>query len=335
MNNPIISIIVPVYKVEQYIRQCLDSILASTFTDFELLLVDDGSPDQSGVICDEYALKDSRIKVFHKPNGGVSSARNLGLDNAQGEWVTFIDSDDLIAPTFLEGLYKPIAKGENVDFVQGGCTNYEKDYPTTINHQFDYCVCDLPRIVFEKMEGLTFSKLFRTEIINISETRQLRFDEHMKLCEDMDFTYRYLMISKCSAFVPEVGYLYRRDNQGSALHTLVRDYEYGIENYHKLVETYQNAIKSVNLSFSDLPNNSRHKAHHLVALIWRLYKNNYSRKERLFHLQNDIISVDYTLLMYYKSNGLKELSVFFLRHKWFRVFDIYTNLIVKLWKITK
>jgi glycosyltransferase involved in cell wall biosynthesis len=90
---PTISVIVPVYNVEQYLCKCLDSILNQIFTDFELLLIDDGSPDKSGQICDEYAHKDSRIRVFHKENGGVSSARNLGLDNANGKWVTFIDSD--------------------------------------------------------------------------------------------------------------------------------------------------------------------------------------------------------------------------------------------------
>lgn len=99
--TPKISVIVPVYKVEQYIHRCVDSILAQSFTDFEIILVDDGSPDNCGKICDEYAQKDSCVKVFHKPNGGVSSARNLGLNNAKGEWVTFIDSDDYIEQGFF------------------------------------------------------------------------------------------------------------------------------------------------------------------------------------------------------------------------------------------
>lgn len=82
--EPKISVIVPVYKVEEYLHRCIDSILSQSFTDFELILVDDGSPDNCGKICDEYAQKDSRVRVFHKPNRGVSSARNLGLDNATG-----------------------------------------------------------------------------------------------------------------------------------------------------------------------------------------------------------------------------------------------------------
>lgn len=98
---PIISVIVPVYNVEKYLPRCIDSILAQTFTDFELILVDDGSPDNCGAICDEYAAKDSRVRVIHKANGGVSSARNAGLDAASGEYVTFVDSDDYLPHDFI------------------------------------------------------------------------------------------------------------------------------------------------------------------------------------------------------------------------------------------
>ena len=103
-QSPKISVIVPVYNVEKYLPRCIDSILSQTFKDFELLLIDDGSPDNCGKICDEYAAKDRRVRVFHKPNGGVSSARNLGLDKACGEWITFIDSDDYVAVDYLEEL---------------------------------------------------------------------------------------------------------------------------------------------------------------------------------------------------------------------------------------
>lgn len=101
-KEPIISVIVPVYKAEKYLHKCVDSLLEQTFTDFEILLVDDGSPDKSGEICDEYAEKDSRIRVFHKENGGVSSARNLALDNAKGEFVMFLDSDDWLDNVCLD-----------------------------------------------------------------------------------------------------------------------------------------------------------------------------------------------------------------------------------------
>lgn len=103
---PKISIIVPVYNVEEYIHRCIDSILAQTFTDFELILVNDGSPDQCGKICDEYAENDSRIKVIHKKNGGLSDARNAGLEIAQGEYIGFVDSDDWIEADMYNILYQ-------------------------------------------------------------------------------------------------------------------------------------------------------------------------------------------------------------------------------------
>ena len=101
---PTISVIVPVYKVEPWLHQCVDSILAQTFRDFELILVDDGSPDNCPAICDAYAQKDSRVKVIHKENGGLSSARNAGLDAAQGEYIAFIDSDDWVSAEYLAQL---------------------------------------------------------------------------------------------------------------------------------------------------------------------------------------------------------------------------------------
>ena len=107
-----ISIIVPVYQVEKYIRQCIESILAQTFTDFELILVDDGSKDNSGKICDEYAEKDKRIRVIHKENDGLSDARNKGLDNASGNYFMFVDGDDYISPNMAECLYKKISEAK-------------------------------------------------------------------------------------------------------------------------------------------------------------------------------------------------------------------------------
>lgn len=100
-----ISVIVPVYNVEKYLSRCIESILAQTFTDFELLLIDDGSKDASSKICDEFAKTDARIKVFHTENRGVSTARNLGIKEASADWICFVDSDDWVEETFLSDLY--------------------------------------------------------------------------------------------------------------------------------------------------------------------------------------------------------------------------------------
>lgn len=111
-NSPLISVIVPIYNVEEYIYQCVDSIVNQTYKNLEIILVNDGSPDNCGEICDDYALKDSRIKVIHKKNGGLSDARNVGLDNAQGEYILFTDSDDFIHPQFVECLYSNIGDAD-------------------------------------------------------------------------------------------------------------------------------------------------------------------------------------------------------------------------------
>ncbi|MFB4033716.1 glycosyltransferase family 2 protein, partial [Streptococcus pneumoniae] len=105
MENELISIVIPIYNVENYLRQCLDSIVAQTYQNFECLLINDGSPDHSADICREYVSKDSRFRYFEKENGGVSSARNLGIEHSKGEYITFIDSDDWVDSDYLEVLY--------------------------------------------------------------------------------------------------------------------------------------------------------------------------------------------------------------------------------------
>ena len=114
----LLSIIVPVYKVEAYLAECLDSILAQTYANFELILVDDGSPDNCPPICDQYAQRDKRIRVIHQSNGGLSAARNTGLNNAQGEWIGFVDSDDWISPGFYEAAVSVMQAHPEVDVVE-------------------------------------------------------------------------------------------------------------------------------------------------------------------------------------------------------------------------
>ena len=144
----IVSVIVPIYNAENYLHECVDSILAQTIHDIEVILVDDGSTDESENICDAYCLKDNRVRVFHKTNGGISSARNLGLKYAQGEYISFIDSDDWIDINALEDMYN-LAKKENSDIVicdmidhyitdnnsekqiYHNCTNYDSVYEVT------------------------------------------------------------------------------------------------------------------------------------------------------------------------------------------------------------
>ncbi|MGI5850342.1 MAG: glycosyltransferase family 2 protein, partial [Christensenellales bacterium] len=120
MGNPIkISIVMPVYMVEKYVGKAIESILSQTLTDYEFIIVDDGSPDNSGEICDEYAQKDHRIRVIHKPNGGAPSARNVGIDIAKGRYLYFMDSDDWAEPNMLEEMYH-LAESHSAQFVVTG-----------------------------------------------------------------------------------------------------------------------------------------------------------------------------------------------------------------------
>lgn len=186
-----ISIIVPVYKVEQFLPRCIDSILNQTFTDFELILVDDGSPDNCGRICDEYAKKDSRIRVIHKENGGVSSARNIGINEAKGKYIMFCDSDDYVDNNWCETLYKEIVKNPNV-FVTCNCWYESIDHINKKNlfsikdesvHETDYFDIFLM--------GISYSvvlKIFKKDVLC---SASIRFDPDRKIGEDAEFCARY------------------------------------------------------------------------------------------------------------------------------------------------
>lgn len=193
-----ISIVVPVYNVEKYLKRCLESILSQTMKNLEIILVDDGSTDQSGIICDEYAKKDSRIKVVHKKNGGLSSARNAGLAIAQGEYVGFVDSDDDIENIMYERMYETI-EIENVDFVMSDYIRIPENgeiYLKTLEiKKGRYDRNDIREKIFPQLimgEDLEYGPLlsvchcmYRTEFLRKYD---LRFDEEVRWSEDNIFS---------------------------------------------------------------------------------------------------------------------------------------------------
>ena len=136
-----VSFILPVYKVEKYLSECVESILAQTYSDFEILLVDDGSPDNCPALCDEWARVDNRIKALHKPNGGLSDARNYGLDHAQGDYVIFVDSDDFwVGKDCLGNLMNVVNVHPECDFIGFNCSYYYSD-SNTFNKWVVYDEC--------------------------------------------------------------------------------------------------------------------------------------------------------------------------------------------------
>lgn len=204
-----ISIIVPVYNAEQYLHRCIDSILAQSYTDFELLLIDDGSKDASGDICDEYAAKDTRVRVFHKENGGVSSARNLGLDNAQGEYITFCDADDHVSEDWLAAYSEAIAS--NVDLaIQGyyaidGNNTVEKQLQPHSGNSIEAKRQLITSLMSQGMYGYLWVKLFRRAII---EEHAIHFDTQSTFREDEQFFSEYLEYTSSFIYTERVGYYY-------------------------------------------------------------------------------------------------------------------------------
>ncbi len=193
-----ISVIVPIYNTEQYLSRCLDSIISQSFTDFELLLIDDGSTDGSGIICDSYADRDRRIRVFHKENGGVSSARNLGIDKAQGEWLYFVDSDDELLPGGLSTLVDNIS--DDVDVTMGGFEsidelgNVTREATKSVNLRLSRkeSVITLYRgqgCCGYFFLGYTWQRLFRKSLV---DRFSLRFDTSIAVKEDTLFVMQYV-----------------------------------------------------------------------------------------------------------------------------------------------
>ncbi len=211
-----VSVIIPVYNVEAYLPRCIDSVLAQTYEDLQILLVDDGSPDNSGRICDEYARRDPRIQVIHKPNGGVSNARNVALEQVSGEYVTFCDSDDFYEPGWIQAFVEAMER-EEADMVSGNYQFYHEDPALNSVSDFETGVYELPdsrdriaycfRKLFRTRHSWTiWSRLFRTEIIR---NHQLSFCETCgNFAEDIGFVLVYCLYCRRVVSIPEAGYLY-------------------------------------------------------------------------------------------------------------------------------
>lgn len=211
-----ISVIVPVYKVEEYIDTCVNSIINQTFDDLEIILVDDGSPDRCGEICDQYAEKDSRIKVIHKANGGLSDARNVGFEASSGEYISFIDSDDYIQPTMLQKLYEACL---NHDLKMAGCDFFyifdnsddvisgSSGLTEVISaEEFFLRVIDTQKF----LEMTAWNKLYHRSLFESG----VRYPKG-KLFEDQGTTYRFVFQNEKIAHISEPLYAYRKQRAGA------------------------------------------------------------------------------------------------------------------------
>ncbi|MDD5862188.1 MAG: glycosyltransferase [Prevotella sp.] len=221
--SPKISIIVPIYRAEKTLRRCVDSLLQQDLEDFEVVLVDDGSPDRCGEICDDYAQKDRRVKVIHQENGGVAAARQAGIDAAQGEYTIHADPDDWVDPGMLSALYRK-AEEENTDMVI--CDYWLNTYqgqkrvtqrPSSLEH------FEVIRDLFGSLMGSTWNKLVRRECY---ERYGIRFPEGISYCEDLYVCVALLSNPLRVAYLPEAFYHYERPLNTSSLSRNYTDKSY-------------------------------------------------------------------------------------------------------------
>lgn len=186
----LISIIIPVYNVEKYLEKCIQSITQQTYTNLEIILIDDGSSDSSGRICDEFAKNDSRIKVIHKTNEGVSKARNVGIDNATGQYIVFVDSDDYVAKNYISVLYEDLIENNadisicgTCDCFNGEIVRYSIPYIQKVNSQEALRLLLDEKIFF----CVVWAKLYKKELFE-----KYRFNEKTVIAEDLEIIYKII-----------------------------------------------------------------------------------------------------------------------------------------------
>jgi len=251
--QPKISVIIPVYKVEPYLNQCVDSVLAQTYENLEVILVDDGSPDNCGAICDEYAKKDRRVKVIHKENGGLSSARNAGIDIATGEYLNFIDSDDWVESDMLELLYNNLVKCD----ADISCCDFYMAYANK-NEPLSFAVGNLAfnseqaveRVLKMKFPPSAWAKLYKRHIFD-----DIRYPVG-KYCEDNFIIIDILSKANIIVGDPAFKYYYRQrknsimrniDRISDNMEALNKVFETAKEKYPDIADTAKSFLPRMNL----------------------------------------------------------------------------------------
>ncbi len=310
--KPLFSVIVPIYKVEKYLPKCLDSILKQTYKNFELLLIDDGSPDKCPKICDAYAKKDKRIKVIHKKNAGLVAARNTGIENSQGNYICYVDGDDWILPDLLEEVNKIIEKYKDIDMIcykaRRVFTDYTKEIPFDIK-EGKYNKKRLETEIYPYMmydnrkpfcEGLIFpvawNKIYRKELL----TKHYCKEEKIKMGEDNAFVFECLLYSNNVYFLDKVLYEYNQLNVSSFTNSydknrfknneiLINYIEQNIGNYSAIIDNQINAFK----------------AYWLIMAIFHEIKSQKSIKEARKHIKVEISQINKS-----KNISLKGLPLF-------------------------
>lgn len=268
MKEPAISIIVPIYKVEQYLSQCIDSIITQSFCDFELLLINDGSPDNCGKICDEYAVKDSRIRVFHIENGGVAQAREYGVNQSCGEYITFVDSDDLLPVNSIEILFQNM--DDNIDVVIGSILlqrGNDSRYVNLGDNIIDRGLLLKYQITQEPIFfGSPWCKLYRRTLFNAHSFPKMHRGEDFLMNIELsinirkakvisDIVYEYCIRNTSISQNNNPDSLYWEKYTTIVSNTLKRAHLYSDNEYHfyimKMVLIFKSIYRQVPISYKD------------------------------------------------------------------------------------
>lgn len=266
----LISIVIPVYNAEKYIRRCIYSIIRQTYQNFELILVNDGSIDNSLEICKEYAIKDKRITVLSQKNNGASSARNKGIESANGEWITFIDADDSVDPKYLELLCENITGEERTLIIQGIKQHFNKKEIKETEFKGQTLVGPNIEKAFDENEiyeyGFTVAKLYNR---NIVKKFNIRFNEHIAYSEDLLFMLDYILHCNSISFVSGAHYNYILEKSG-----LSQRYNSFESEYLLFTEyTKKNQAIANKWGFTPSYKSLRCGALMLMRSIYSLYKN--------------------------------------------------------------
>lgn len=281
-----LSVIVPVYNTEKYLTQCIESILTQTLTEFELLLIDDGSSDRSGEICDRYALQDNRIRVFHQDNQGASVARNTGIDHATKDWLCFIDSDDYIGKDYLSAFLQQGNLTADCLNIQGRHLVSDIDGSIIQSTLFPNLLATEKNMeeVFSKYNFLSNSgpvdKLFNRHLLN---SMHLRFRPDLTVREDAMFVYTYRSRMKSVKLINNTAYYYRQAFKRSSLCSRNHPYQVFMTIKNELPPIIHQVLEQWGLLENRTAQNtlSYYKDRTCISIIKSIYAYDIPRKERI------------------------------------------------------
>lgn len=327
-----ISVIIPVYNVEAYLLKCLISVRNQTLTDYEVWLIDDGSTDKSGEICDSFAAEDSRFHVIHKSNGGVSSARNIGISHAKGEWLCFVDSDDTVEKDYLLHLYQGVGLQKDILIIQGFKTilskglfrlrSFETHLYTTSDIYQLFLVLNINR------SGYPFAKLYNTQIVR---QNQIYFIEQIHYAEDVMFMFTYMCHIHAIQTLDGYNYNYYIRNNPNSLSQRI----FSFESEYTCYETYLDRIEKLKSRFN-MPQASLMKVYNVISeyLVRRSIGSMYQsqthkpRAERIKILKSlTTQQIDFLTAYYKECSWFHKVTVFLLSNHYYYFCDYFNSLI--------